>query len=415
MLRVALFGESVTLAHIVRPLVVARWLRDAGHAVHFASSQLPPFDEDLHGITREHITSLQQGEFLKRIYYGLPPYTSRELIAAVREDIKLLERIRPDIVLGDFRLSLSTAANLLGIPAISITNSYWSKHSLAPMVGAPDLFAMRILGVRACDWIFRKGYSLIEKRLLAPFNAMRRYFDCVPFSSFREALSHGDFQFFAEVPRFASLKVTSAATCFIGPIQWSPHLDSSVWHSQEMSKQELIYVTLGSSGPARRLLPILLSAFASTERRYLVSLAGAPWRGAVPPNVRCDPFVNADEVMPFCSLCISNGGNPTTFQALSKGVPVLGIPSNLDQLLNMTGVVREGVGIMLRGCQATAARIRDAIGEIYNNRSYCVQARSVATEIMEWNGRERLLEFVGDIGNRHRGQYIPYEYANVCN
>ena len=36
-LRILLCGESATLAHVCRPYVLAGWLHDAGHEVHFAA------------------------------------------------------------------------------------------------------------------------------------------------------------------------------------------------------------------------------------------------------------------------------------------------------------------------------------------------------------------------------------------
>ena len=59
-------------------------------------------------------------------------------------------------------------------------------------------------------------------------------------------------------------------------------------------------------------------------------------------------------------LVVCNGGSPTSYQALVQGTPVLGIPGNLDQYLNMHYLEKAGLGRCLRGTQLSAGTVADA-------------------------------------------------------
>jgi UDP:flavonoid glycosyltransferase YjiC (YdhE family) len=66
-----------------------------------------------------------------------------------------------------------------------------------------------------------------------------------------------------------------------------------------------------------------------------------------PPNFHVDDFLPGIRIMEICHLVICHGGNGTIYQALSKGVPVIGIPTMHDQEINMDRIVDLEMGIKL--------------------------------------------------------------------
>ena len=65
-------------------------------------------------------------------------------------------------------------------------------------------------------------------------------------------------------------------------------------------------------------------------------------------NVFVTDFLPGEDAARRADLVVCNGGSPTTSQALLAGVPVIGVPSNLDQHLNMTYLARAGAGATVR-------------------------------------------------------------------
>ena len=64
------------------------------------------------------------GAFLDNLAKGRPVYDVNTLRSYVRADLALLEAVKPDLVVGDFRISLGVSARVAGIP-------YWTVTKLA--------------------------------------------------------------------------------------------------------------------------------------------------------------------------------------------------------------------------------------------------------------------------------------------
>ncbi|MFC6668968.1 hypothetical protein [Marinobacterium aestuariivivens] len=152
--RVLFFAEAATLAHVARPMVLAHVLEDAGYDVHFACH--PRYRElfrALNGPWRS-IHSISSQAFLEALASGRPLYDSETLEAYVKEDLQVIREISPDLVIGDFRLSLSVSARLAGIPYMTITNAYWSPYA-RPHYRVPELPITRLLGAGLAEPLFR--------------------------------------------------------------------------------------------------------------------------------------------------------------------------------------------------------------------------------------------------------------------
>jgi UDP:flavonoid glycosyltransferase YjiC (YdhE family) len=89
----------------------------------------------------------------------------------------------------------------------------------------------------------------------------------------------------------------------------------------------------------------------------------------LPDNVHIADYLPGEQAAQRSRLVICNGGSPTSQQALAAGVPVLGIAGNLDQYLNMAGVVRSGAGMLLRSDRLAEEALRSAALRCCTSRS----------------------------------------------
>lgn len=60
---------------------------------------------------------------------GAPVFTAKVLEGYVEQELALMDQLRPDVVVGDFRLSLRISASLRRIPYVNVTNAYWSLYA----------------------------------------------------------------------------------------------------------------------------------------------------------------------------------------------------------------------------------------------------------------------------------------------
>ncbi|MFC3374324.1 hypothetical protein ACFOLJ_00110 [Rugamonas sp. CCM 8940] len=74
----------------------------------------------------------------------------------VEDDLHVFKQARPDLVVGDFRLSLSISARLAGLPYVALSNAYWSPYvrQRYPLPDIP-LARLRPLALAGACFIWR--------------------------------------------------------------------------------------------------------------------------------------------------------------------------------------------------------------------------------------------------------------------
>ena len=127
--RIAIFAEAVTLAHVARPLALARGLDAERYDVTFVCD--PRYADFLAAEPwRIHwIDSISGERFRDALAKGRPIYDAATLQRYVDDDLAVIDAVRPDVVVGDFRLSLSASARIAAIPYAAICSTYWSPYA----------------------------------------------------------------------------------------------------------------------------------------------------------------------------------------------------------------------------------------------------------------------------------------------
>lgn len=353
-----LVAEAVTVAHVGRALALARLLQDAGCDVMLACD--PAMDVFTAGAPFPvlPLASIGAAQFRAALERGRPVYTEAALLRYVADDLELLAQARPDVVIGDFRLSLSVSARRAGVPYGNVTNAYWSPYA-RPRFRVPPLRGTRRVTPLLSDPAFRLVRPLAFALHARPLNRVRRHHGLDPLPlDMRHAYCDGDLTLYADAPALVPVHRAPPTHRYVGPVLWSPRAQEPPWWREMLAGPSPIYVTLGSSGPAQ-LLPAIVDALSTLGPPLVVATAGRV-QVTERPRVHVADWVPGEAVAAHACLVVCNGGSPTTQQALVHGVPVLGVPDNMDQLLNMHYVVRAGAGAMVRASRATPRRLHRA-------------------------------------------------------
>lgn len=344
---------------------------------------------------REPLQSIGVEHFLQALAKGKPLYDQATLTRYVEEDVALIERIRPDLVIGDFRLSLSISARRTKVPYATITNVYWSPYA-RQRYPVPELPLTRLLGVPLGQIAFDLIRPMAFATHAVPLNRVRRRFGMQPLGAdLRRTYTDADFTLYADLPNLIDTAHLPSNHRFIGPIVWSPYVESPNWLDTVGSDRPVVYVTLGSSGAAHRL-PSLLRGLAQLDVTVVATTAGRMEErpSSLPENVYLADYLPGQRVAERANLVVCNGGSPATYQALSVGRPVLGIPSNLDQHLNMRGVLRRGAGEAIRSERVSAKRVAMVAHKILDEPRYHTAARRAAGRIQEFDAEQRFRAFL---------------------
>ncbi len=374
--RILFFAEGATLAHVARPLVLARQLDITAFEILFARPSGFRWLTGDSGLAELDLDCQDAAIFARRLDRGLPLYDFPTLDRYVQADLALIDQVNPDVVIGDFRLSLSVSARLRKVPYITICDAYWSPESaLTPMLPAMSFTPYVPLSLASA--LFRRVAPLAFRIHALPMERLRRRYGLPSFGhDLRYGYTDADLRLFANSPAlFPEIRRTATAD-FVGPIAWSP-LDR-----QDLAFPEgdgpLAYVTMGSSGDPQVLATLIPSLEQAGFRIMLASAGKRLPVGIGSSRTRVYDFLPGDQMCRQAQLVVCNGGSPTTNQAFTHGVPVLGIARNMDQFLNMRAIERYGAGVMLRSDRVDYARIDAALARLTRDGACFRRAQTLA-------------------------------------
>jgi UDP:flavonoid glycosyltransferase YjiC (YdhE family) len=351
------FSEAVTLAHIARPIVLALAAQAAGHRVVLARSNRFDWLTKQYSLDCIDLESISPESFAAALAHGSPLYSSSTLEDYVRQDLDLIEHHKPDRIVGDFRLSLSVSARLAGVPYLAIANAYWSPYAHQDYV-VPSLPMTRWLPIPVANALFLAARPLAFRIHAIPLNRVRRKHGLPSLGlDLRRVYTDADRVLYADIPDMFPLQDSPGNHVFIGPILWSPPGALPEWWDSLPTERPIVYATPGSSGQ-HGLLPMIVEALADLPVTVIAASAGGDVSIRNAANVFLANYLPGTAAAARADLVICNGGSPTCQQALAAGVPVLGLPGNLDQFLNMAALVRSGVGAMLRADRTSPSRLR---------------------------------------------------------
>lgn len=374
--KILFVAECVTLAHMARPFVLANTLKRANYEVIFAADGR--FDDLFPAIPgkRETVFSISSKHFLEALAKGKPVYDRATLERYVEDDLTLFKRVKPDVVVGDFRLSLSISARIADIPYICISNIYWSPY-IKQHYPVPELPMVSLLGVPVSQAIFNLIRPIAFMLHTIPLNAVRKNYGLDSLGTdLHRVYTDADVTLYADLSCLFETTPLPSTHRFIGPLLWSPQVPLPSWWDKVDDTLPVIYLTPGSSGSAEKMQS-LTAALASLPATVLVATAGQWTTSAKTPQVFIAEFLPGKQVVEKADIVVCNGGSPTTSQSLAAGVPVIGIPTNLDQYLNISALEKAGLGVAMRSGSITPKALLESVHQILDDPSYAKRAERV--------------------------------------
>ena len=400
--RVLFIAEAVTLAHVARPLALARTLDPARYEVIFACDARYNSLLETSRFKLLPLHSISSEQFLKSLASGSRLYSRAILDAYVRADLELIKACEPDIIVGDFRLSLSVSARLAGKPYITISNAYWSPYA-KPYFTVPELPMLKYTGVNLGQRLFDLARPFAFRFHALPLNQLRKQYGLPPLGlDLRRVYTDADYTLYADIPQLVPTYDLPDTHHYVGPTLWSPACPLPDWWITLPDDKPIVYVTLGSSGHGR-LLPMVLNALANMPVTVIAASAGRELPADVPLNTYVADYLPGEEAAKRAALVISNGGSQTSYQALAHGKPVIGIPANLDQYLNMHYIRTASVGQMIRTGSLVPGAIAESVRNVLQNTRYAGEARKLMQFIANHPSRNSFEVVLESAGTRDHG------------
>ncbi len=387
--RILMVGEGVTAAHVIRPLGIARDLDRTEFAPVFAADPRWRGLVENEGLPFEPLPCIEQDAFLKRLDRGAPLYTLEELQAYVQDDLRLIAKTKPDVIVGDFRISMGISAELSGIPYLALNNAHWSPNAVLPLP-VPEHPLVALAGTKLAGrliGLFMPHFLRVQARAM---NRLRRWYGLAPLGGdgARAVYTCGARALYMDVPALYGNQPFAANEHWIGPVLWAPETALPDWWDALPTDRPLAWASAGSSGDSGAM-DMAVSALRDAGFAVMVATAG---RMRAPAGTYAAEFIPGLRAAARADLVVCNGGSGLVYQALACGKPVLGLPRNMDQYYVMEAVERQGAGWLLRSGTATAKAVAAAARTMLEDRAMRRSARELARAIAAMSPARRLEE-----------------------
>jgi UDP:flavonoid glycosyltransferase YjiC (YdhE family) len=337
--KVIFFGLSGGMGPVLRCLPIADQFRLGGADVRF--SIYDSFSKEV--IMNQGYTYIEDDDPTtpspdlvvqsNRIFYNLDHYFAQAGLldytfaqAWIYSRIRMLKRIKASLVVTDMSPHTVIAAQFLGIPIVSITQSCFH----------PD-------GERVYAW----GEPPRNLPKVTPvINKILQELK-LPVIDKMERLNSGDIDLIPSIPELDPVSSDTAA--YIGPLGSESITNDTVDLEVSSNKPIILvnpgrlYDSAGNSG--ERLVQRVLEAFRNRDVEVLIAVQGKlpwKWNRSKSKSIRFIPEYSR-KLLERCNLFIHHGGHGSCLSAIIKGIPSLVIPTHTEREYNARKICKLGV------------------------------------------------------------------------
>lgn len=379
------------LAHVGRLSAIGKALRARGHRVIFAG------DDPANPRSRMHFAQAEGFECVPAREPNYPYAWDRfvkhgwvltafdlmrvrrwaPLDAILERQLELIDDLRPDMIIGDASVTVSTAAHIAGLPAAGVMNGYATAFVRNTSVFKPIIHAYN------AGWLAPIRNTVYRKRGKTPVNALR-LLQNMPLIS-------------PDLPDLYSIPKKWSNWHFVGPIVSEPPVGLPDWFDELEDGTPNIYITMGSTGRLDEFLLRTYDALGQCPYRFIVTTGGQvseQTQAQAPANFRFTTYAPGSQLMARCEALIFHGGNGTMYQGLAAGVPMIALPSHLEQGLNAKMAVRRGFCLMFSPRRVRGPQIVQALERILHEPKYREAARTLQPSVRAAHGAEAAADLI---------------------
>ena len=289
---------------------------------------------------------------------------------AIKRELKIVKRYKPDLIIIDCKYSTALIAKLLNIPFYVITNqNYTRSKDSRRFIVYP---VMRFLNI-----INRRAKGVIIPDLPMPYTVCE--YNLTMLNNLH----------------------------FIGPL-----IRYNVEDYEDDEEEDYILSVIGGFEYRYRILELLNEV--SKRRGIKVKMVCGSYevaeklRRIKAPNVEIIPFTtNMEDLIRRCSFIVCHGGHSTLMEAISFGKPVITIPDlyhpEQENNSKKIGDLKCGIALSHMDLEDT---LEWAIDEIMSNPIYFRNARRLRELCKFYNGRKNIREIVNRFEREMRSKDI---------
>lgn len=201
---------------------------------------------------------------------------------------------------------------------------------------------------------------------------------------------------------------------FVGPLL--PHAGTkqrSPWFDERLREyKKVVLVTQGTvEKDVTKIIIPTLEAFKGTNTLVVVTTGGSDTqrlRNAYPQrNIIIEDFIPFNEIMPYVTVYITNGGYGGTMLGIMNKLPmvVAGVHEGKNEICARVGYFK--IGINMRTERPTPDAIDQAVNRIMKDSQYKENVRDMAAEFSKYNPCERSARLILGLKKSNHNSSTP--------
>lgn len=377
---------SQTLSHISRPLAVALELEGRGHEIVITGAGPKTTFLKEQGFEVLPLYETDHAEIYGNIRAGKLRFVSNEEVERlVDADLKLLNEIKPDMILTDGRFSAAISTQILGLNHCAIVNVSSTEYRALPYV---PFFEWMPGNLSRYLNLFNLSIEMaVFNNTMRIFSDLSRKYNLQKTITATNCLAGNDLTLLADIPEYFPTKNLPANYHYIGPLTWKSCLPEPSWWPPQTSTGKIVYITMGTTGISD-FFPRVYNLFKNSHHTAVLTTGGqVSGLENIDRKLYVADFLDGDSMMEASDLVVCHGGNGTIYQALQHGKPVIGIPTIPDQKFNMRRVeaLELGKALSWKDFMDRPATLLDLIDEICSAEVFFDQAASFKNKLTAYN------------------------------
>lgn len=344
---------------------------------------------------------------------GIHTYESAKFF--IKEELALYEKIKPDLVITQGRVTVPVSTKIAKIPSISITVPVLTEYYNYPKKIPESLSIAFLSKIPLVSKIVGDNmgnyFKLMAKIWIKPFNKIAKDYNIERFKSFYDLYKGSFLTLIPELETIFPLNEEYKKDNFhyCGPLLHWKHYPLPKWYNNARLKRgKCIYLSMGSS--SIELYPILLNKLIRifgnkpgykviTNTTYTTSEFSE--NIVIPKNFFITDIAPAQKMLEIADITICHGGKGTLYDSLIGNVPILGIPQQAEQEMNLIRIKELGVGdyILANKIKTISDQeFKKTIDTILHNRLMKNEIRRVSKNVRK--SMKRIDETVNLIHNK---------------
>ncbi len=333
---------------------------------------------------------------------GLNFVTEQELEKFIKEEVKLLNKIKPDVVINGFRPTMSISTKLLKIPYVWVLSAtisdLYDENNLRTL---PHGFGKKVKIIRFLIRLFSKKFFMfiLKKYIIMPKwygvwnnimekNSLTKY-------DLMMGVFRGDFNIMSDAKElFPEFEDVPDYYGFSGPLLPEIHIKTpdSLKKYKKKKDRPVIFFSMGSSGDPELFKEIIKSFEGKPYDVFAAytSIIDKKQIDYIPDNVIIEKMFPAIELTKLADVAVIHGGQGTVYTTIFGGAPFVGIPMFSEQQWNLENAARNGCGIVIPRLNLDVADVQNAIQKILNDKEYKNNMMKLKNKIEKYETDKKL-------------------------